>query len=165
MSTERPRPAPQAGFSLVEVIVFILVVGLALGVTVQAFNLANTASADPLLRRQALAIAQALLEEIRFQPFGSAATDDPAQGGFAGPYTAANRALFDDVDDYHGLTLNGITTLDHTVVAGLEQYRASIAVAPAAFGGVPASAGLRITVTVTDPANRSLTLDAYRARY
>lgn len=153
------------GFSLVEVVLFIVVVSVALVVVLKAFEVANRGSADPVLRRQSLAIAQALLEEIGHRPFGSAATDDPGQGGFAGPYTAANRHLFDDVDDYDGLSLNGITTLGNVALAGLENYRAGVAVVPAAFGAVPATAGYRITVSVTDPAGNSLALDAYRADY
>jgi MSHA pilin protein MshD len=169
MCTERHPPSPipplQQGFSLVEVILFILVVSLALAVTVQAFNLANRASADPMLRRQSLAIAQALMDEISYKPFGSGATDDPTQGGFAGPYTAANRSRFDDVNDYDGFVMNGISSLDNLPLAGLGNYRVQVSVAQGAFGAVPASAGFLITVTVTDPAGQSLSLSGYRADY
>jgi hypothetical protein len=65
-----------------------------------------------LLRRQALAIAQSLLDEISAKPFGDAASDD-AQGGFAGPYTSANRQWFDDVDDYDGFSMSGIRSLNN----------------------------------------------------
>lgn len=160
----RTRNSTQ-GFSLVETVLFIVVVSIALVVVLKAFDLANVGSADPVLRRQSLAIAQALLEEISFKPFGSAATDDPTQGGFAGPYTATNRPFFDDVDDYDGLTLAGITTLGNVPLPGLAGYNARVAVAAAAFGGVPAGSGWRITVTVTDPAGQSLSLDGYRADY
>jgi len=158
-------PLPQQGFSLVEVILFIVVVSVALVVMIKAFTLANVGSADPVLRRQSLAIAQAMLEEISFKPFGSTATDDTSQGGFAGPYTAANRQYFDDVDDYSGFAMSGITALDNTPLLGLGGYSVAVTVAQAAFGGVPAGAGWRITVTVTDPAGRSLSLDGYRANY
>lgn len=162
MCIERdPRPGArvQAGFSLIEAVLFMVVVGVALAAVVNAYNLANRASADPVLRRQSLAIAQALLEEIQFKDFANPA------GGYGGPYNAATRPLFDDVMDYHGLTLNGVSDLAGTAVAGLEQYVASIGVAAAAIGNVPAGAGWRITVTVTDPAGRSLSLDGYRAEY
>ncbi len=165
VSGKRPTPDAQHGFSLVEVILFMVVVGVALAAVIKAFEIANVGSADPVLRRQSLAIAQALLEEIRFKPFGSAATDDPGQGGFAGPYTPANRHRFDDVDDYHGLAMNGITTLGNVALAGLEGYRATVSVSPAAFGGAPAARGYRITVTVTDPSGQSMSLDGYRADY
>lgn len=149
----------QSGFSLIEVVLFIVVVGVALAAVVNAFSLANRASADPLLTRQSLAIAQALLEEIQHKDFAN------PPGGYAGPYNAATRPLFDDVMDYHGLTLAGISDLAGNPVAGLERYVARVAVAAAALGNLPAGAAWRITVTVTDPAGRSLGLDGYRADY
>jgi len=156
----------QLGVSLIEAVLFIVVVSVALVVVLKAFDIANQGSADPVLRRQALAIAQSLLDEISFKPFGDASTDDVAQGGFAGPYTSANRQYFDDVDDYNGFSMNGIRSLDNSALTGLSNYQVSIAVAAAAdFGSVPASAGYRIVVTVTDPSGRQLELAGYRANY
>jgi MSHA pilin protein MshD len=150
----------QAGFSLIEAVLFMVVVSVALTVLLKAFDQAAVASADPVLRRQSLAIAQSLLEEISFKDFAN-----PSPGGYAGPYNAATRSQFDDVMDYNGFAMNGISDLSGTAVAGLSGYTASISVAAAAFGNVPASAGWRITVTVTDPAGRQFALDGYRANY
>lgn len=158
-------PGHEGGVSLIEAVLFIVVVSVALVVVLKAFDIANRGSADPVLRRQSLAIAQSLLDEISAKPFGDAASDDPAQGGFAGPYTSANRQWFDDVDDYNGFSMSGIRSLDNSVLTGLSQYQAAVAVAAAAFGTVPAGAGWRITVTVTDPAGAQLALDGYRADY
>jgi len=107
----------QIGVSLIEAVLFIVVVSVALVVVLKAFDIANQGSADPLLRRQALAIAQSLLDEINQKPFGDSNTDDVAQGGFAGPYTSANRQWFDDVDDYDGFSMNGIRRLDNSCEA------------------------------------------------
>ncbi len=164
MCTERVRSrTPHAtrshGVSLIEVILFMVVVSVALVVLLKAFNQAAVASADPVLRRQSLAIAQSLLEEISPKDFSNP-TD-----GYAGPYNAATRSQFDDVMDYNGLLLNGISDLTGTAVTGLSGYSASVAVAAAAFGNVPADAGWRITVTVTDPSGQQLALDGYRANY
>lgn len=155
----------QRGVSLIEAVMFIVVVSVALVVVLKAFDIANQGSADPLLRRQALAIAQSLLDEIGAKPFGDASTDDVAQGGFAGPYTPANRQWFDDVHDYHGFSMVGIRGLDNAALTGLENYQASVVVVAEAFGSVPAAAGYRISVSVTDPANNTLTLEGYRADY
>lgn len=148
-----------------EVVVFILLVGVALAAVLQVYRLAAVGSAEPLVRRQALAVAQALIEEVAARPFGSAASDDSAQGGFAGPYTLANRQFFDDVDDYHGLAMNGIRRLDNTPVAGLEGYGARVEVTPDALGGVPATDSLRIRVTVTPPSGAPLVLETYRTNH
>jgi MSHA pilin protein MshD len=125
----------------------------------KAFDVANQGSADPVLRRQALAIAQSLLDEISGKDFAN------PPGGFAGPYNAATRSQFDDVMDYNNLSLSPISDLTGTAVSGLSGYTASVAVAAAAFGSVPSSAGYRITVTVTNPAGAQLALDGYRAGY
>ncbi len=148
------------GVSLIEAVLFMVVVSVALVVLVRAFDQAAVASADPVLRRQSLAIAQSLLEEISLKDFAN-----PSPGGYTGPYNAASRSRFDDVMDYDGLVLNGISDLSGAVVAGLSGYRASIAVTATAFGGVPSSAGWRISVSVTDPAGQTLALDGYRADY
>lgn len=152
--------APAAGVSLVEAVLFMVVVSVALVVLIKAFNQAAVASADPVLRRQSLAIAQSLLEEISLKDFAN-----PSPGGYSGPYNAATRSQFDDVMDYNGLTMNGITDLSGTALAGLAGYRAAVVVTAAAFGSVPSSAGWRITVSVTDPAGRQLALEGYRADY
>ncbi|OYY95311.1 MAG: hypothetical protein B7Y41_02050 [Hydrogenophilales bacterium 28-61-23] len=144
---------------------FIVVVSIALVVVLKASDLANQGSADPILRRQSLAIAQALLDEIGAKPFGSAATDVVAEGYTAGPVNSATRSLADDMDDYNGFSMNGIGTLGNVAVAGLANYSVSVSVTPAAFGGVPAGDGYRIGVSVTDPANRQMVLETYRARY
>jgi MSHA pilin protein MshD len=153
-------PNLRSGFSLIEAVLFMVVISVALAVLMKAFDQAAVASADPVLRRQSLAIAQSLLEEISQKDFAN-----PSPGGYAGPYNAATRSQFDDVMDYNGLTLSGISDLSGTAVAGLSGYRASISVAAAAFGGVPAGSGWRISVTVTDPAGQQLALDGYRANY
>ena len=163
-------PHRAQGFSLVEVVLFILVVSVALVAVLNAFNLANVGSADPMLRRQSLAIAQSLLEEISFKPFGSDATDNTGDGYTAGPVDASTRAWADDVDDYDGFTMNGIRTLDNVEVSGLSNYQVSVTVVKSVFGDpdsieVPITHGKRITVTVTDPANNTLVLETYRADY
>ncbi len=160
------RARHSSGVSLIEAVMFIVVVSVALVVVLKAFDIANQGSADPLLRRQSMAIAQSLLDEITAKPFGSAATDVPADGYLAGPVTSATRASADDVDDYNGFSMTGISRLDSTdVLPGLSNYQVSVAVVAAAFGTVPASAGWRITVTVTDPSGAQLALDGYRANY
>jgi MSHA pilin protein MshD len=159
------RAIYSSGVSLIEAVMFIVVVSVALVVVLKAFDIANQGSADPLLRRQSMAIAQSLLDEITAKPFGSAATDVPADGYLAGPVTSATRASADDVDDYNGFSMTGISRLDNTLLTGLSNYQVSVAVVAAAFGTVPASAGWRITVTVTDPSGAQLALDGYRANY
>jgi len=150
----------ETGVSLIEVIIFIIVVTIAVLGILQVFALNTQQSADPMMRKQALAIAEAMLEEVEFRDF-----NNPA-GGFAGPFVPANRAAFDDVLDYNGFSMTGIMALDNTPVAGLANYRVDVAVVNAPLGSIVAAGESRlITVTVTDPRNNALSLSGYRAKY
>lgn len=74
----------QGGVSLVELVVFIVVVGIAVVGVLGAMRLTTAASADPMIQKQALAIAEALLEEVQLQPFTYCDPDDANAGTAAG---------------------------------------------------------------------------------
>lgn len=59
----------QRGISLVELIMFVVIVSLGIVGILSVMNVTTKASADPMLRKQALAIAESLLEEIQLQAF------------------------------------------------------------------------------------------------
>ena len=59
----------QTGLSLVELIMFIIIVSVGVAGILTVFNLTVQKSADPQVRRQMLAVAEALLEEAEFKPF------------------------------------------------------------------------------------------------
>jgi MSHA pilin protein MshD len=158
----------QQGVSLIEAVLFIVVVSVALVVVLKTFDIANQGSVDPLIRRQALAIAQAMLDEISAKPFGSAATDVTADGYTAGPVNSATRANADDIDDYDGYDQTGITTLSNAPLTGLENYQVHVDVDPITsgeLGTVPVADAFRITVTVTAPSGEQFVLAGYRANY
>ena len=83
---KRPSSHLERGFSLVEAIVFIVIVSVALAGVLSVMNFTTKHSADPLIRKQTIAVAESLLEEISLQNFTK-----PTSGGFPGPYTQANR--------------------------------------------------------------------------
>ncbi|MBB2486423.1 type II secretion system protein [Mitsuaria sp. WAJ17] len=170
---------PQAGLTLVELLVFIMVLGLALAGVLQVFAMATRASANPQAQRQALAIAESLLQEVQLQPFtfcdpdDAAATTAASAAGCAttaealGPEAGETRYTapqFDNVNDYHGFSMSGIVDITNSPVAGLSGYSASVQIAPAALMTVPAGDALRITVQVSGPGNTSVTLQGYRTR-
>jgi MSHA pilin protein MshD len=180
------RPAVRArrgerGFTLIELVVFIVVVSAALAGVLSVFIPATTASADPMVRRQALAIAESLLEEVELMPFTYCDPDDAnletatSAGGCAslvqgiGPNAGETRfgpTQFDNVGDYAGYSMSGIVDITNTAVAGLSGYSASVAVAATALGSITAASGdaLRITVTVTAPGGSTVVLDGVRTR-
>jgi len=186
-STERSgRRSGCRGVTLVEVIMFIVIVGVAAGGILMVFANTTRASADPLIRKQALAIAESLLEEVRLMPFtfcdpddanastatgafvgvnGCAATVE-AMGPEAGETRYAALTPFDNVNDYNGFAMaGGILDITGTAIAGLGAYSAAVAVTPLAFGGIAAAEAQQITVTVTGPANITVTLDGIRTRH
>ena len=178
------------GVTLVELIVFIVIVSTAVAGVLMTLDLSNRSSADPMIQKQALAVAEALLEEVQLQPFtycdpddANAATANDAAGctGGAGGANDENKlplgpeagetrtsttTPFDNVSDYNGYSVGpGITDLTGAAVVGLEAYTATVAVANQALGAVPASDALLVTVTVAGPANTTVVLHGYRVRY
>ena len=75
----RTPPHPRAGargFTLVELLIFIVVIAAAIAGVLKVFTEATTRSADPAVRRQALAIAESLLEEVQLMPFTFCDSED-----------------------------------------------------------------------------------------
>ncbi len=148
----RIRRRPAAGFSLIEVIVFIVIVGAALAGVLSVLNVTASRSADPFLMKQSFAIGEAFIDEILSRDYSNS----------TGVHTDP-RSQFLGVDDYDTYSSTGIKTRANVAVAGLTQYSVIISVAvPAAISGVPMKA---ITVTVADPSGHTYPFTAYKAGY
>lgn len=188
-----PSHKSHRGFSLVEMVVFIVIVTTAIAGVIGALAFMSGHSADPLARKQAIAIAESLMQEIQQMPFTYCDPDDPnastatgtgscttSQANLTGPspanesrYSATNP--FDNVADYSGFTMPGggcagICRIgDATAITGLNAYSAAVAISQAggtgAFAGLPADAVLKIIVTVNGPANTTIRLTGFRVRY
>jgi len=193
MSTPDARPStqhsalgtPQSGLTLIELVMFIVIISVALAGIIGVFNLNTQHSADPMVQKQALAIAESVLEEVELMPFtdcdpddanaatpGPCATTVEAMGPEAGETRYSAATPFDNVNDYNGFTMNagngGIRDITGAPVGGagtLDAYGVTVAVTPTALGAVPAADSLLITVTVTGPGSISVVLDGYRTRY
>ena len=174
---------------MIELVVFIVIVSVSIVGIFSVLNLATRTSADPVTRKQALAIAESLLEEIELMPFsfcestdanaatatgafvgaGGCATTVEASGPEASETRYSSTTPFDNVNDYHGFTMNsgngGIKDITNTTFPALNSYSASVTVVQEALGSIAATESLRITVTVTGPGNTTVTLDGYRTRY
>jgi MSHA pilin protein MshD len=141
------------GMTLVELVVAIVVIGVGLAGVLVAFNQAVRGSADPMVRKQMLAIAEEMMEEITLKPFAAHPVVPPV---------ACARAAHDDVLDYHGYDQTGICDIDGTAIASLGAYRVQVAVTASALpNGVNA---LRIAITVWRGAE-TLTLVGYRTAW
>lgn len=160
------RSARQHGVTLVELVLAMLIVSIAVASILGVLGLTAGRSADPLLARQSLAVAESLLQEILAQPFTANDLDGGpnAIGPEAGETRGSPTTPFDHVDDYRGYAMNGIVAADGTPIAGLSGYSATVTVQPQALGNVAAGEGLLVTVTVTAPGGSSFSLSGFRAR-
>jgi MSHA pilin protein MshD len=158
MRADHSRLPPAGGFSLIETIVFIVIVSAALVGVLSVLNLTAARSADPMQIKQAVEIGEGFIDEILARDYSNPT-------GFVGASTDA-RSRFADVDDYNGYvatTTPGIYTRGGAAIAGLAQYSVTISVAaPAVISGVPMKG---ITVTVTDPSGNAYPFAAYKANY
>jgi MSHA pilin protein MshD len=138
MSNRAKPHRRQRGFSLVEMILAVVVIGVGLAGLLMAFSTVVRGSADPVLQQQMLAIAEELLEEIRLRPYTAAANSAPA---------GCARDTFNDIGDYHGYaTSSKICTVDGTEIPALAAYSVSVSVTASALGGVAASRLITVTV-------------------
>lgn len=150
------------GFTLIEMVIAIVV--LAAGVSGILFGvMANTArSADPMLRQQAIFIAQAYLEEVVLKPYA-----DPDGGETNSCEAGETRVQYDDVADYDCIndTAGAIDQFGGSL-AGLDNYNIAVNVSTANIGAASISAR-RIDVNVTHDFDSeiNLVLTAYRTSY
>src|SRR5690554_5084105 len=106
----------QQGFTLVELIIGLVVLGLAVVMLAMLFFPQAQRSAEPILQTRAAGLGQALMLEIMSKSFDQHSdrtggllrcgeTDAPTctEPTALRPDSGETRALFNDVDDYHGL--------------------------------------------------------------
>jgi MSHA pilin protein MshD len=161
-----PTRRRQSGLSLIELIIFIVIVTTAVAGILTVMNVTVKSSADPMIRKQALAIAEAVLDEVLARDFAN-----PTGGFDESSPTCGNRARYDDVSDYHCFNaastnrINGDETLGSTSIANLSAYAASVDIdAATAVLGLAAGEVKTVTVVVTGN-NESITLKGYRTNY
>jgi MSHA pilin protein MshD len=176
----------QRGVTLIELVIFIIIVGVAVASVVGIFSLTTRNSADPLRRKQALMLAEGLLEEVELAQFTYCKPDSDKAGTANsvadcgtdaetfGPEAGDTRP-YDNVNDYGNNTgvfndASGNLLDANLTPMGVTGYKATVTVQPAALNDIAAGTQadpnvLRITVTVTYDGSRSVSLDGFRTRY
>lgn len=137
---------------------FIAIIAVGIGGILGVMNYTTRASADPLAQKQALAIAEAYLEEVLAMPFTYCDPDDanaataqstntvnPADPtrcavtlegvGAEGETRGSTTTPYDNVNDYNSLAAGAPSSADGTAIGGLGAYTVSVAVAAAALTG------------------------------
>lgn len=140
--------------TLIELLVAIIVIGVGLAGVMLAFSTVVRGSADPVIDRQLIAVADGLMEEIQLKPYAVSANAAPA---------GCARDTYNDVADYHGYTTSGqVCAVDGTAVAALTGYSVSVSVTATTLGGVAAARRIDITVSRGTP---SFSLRGWRLDY
>jgi MSHA pilin protein MshD len=189
LSTERT----QAGLTLIELMIFVVVLGVGLAGVLLAINQSTVRSADPMIRKQALAAAESLLEEVLQQPFtycdprdanaptatgsgvgatacsaGNYSMDNTANWGALAGKSRYGPEFFNNVADYNTFSMVGnVQDVLGQASSRLTGYSASVAVSQVgnAFNGAyPNADVLKVTVSVTG-ASETLVLTGFRFRH
>ncbi|NTS75868.1 type II secretion system protein [Catenovulum sp. SM1970] len=184
----------QQGFTLIELIIGIVTVSIALTIIVQVIIPQATRSVDPIFQVRAAELGQTLLEEVSAKSFdetstqilGSARCGETGLGagacttiptacpssGLTSATEEANRVDFDDVDDYHCLTLQGesLTLGDGSTLNDVyTNFSARFVVTyDENLDGSSASSvelAKRITVFIQPPAGAEIAFSVYRFNY
>lgn len=153
------------GVTLLELVIAIVVIGIAVAGTAQVFTLTTGRSADPLMRQQALLIAEAYMEEILLKRMVDPDTNTVCSG------VPVARNLANSVCEYNGINDTGARDQFGNAIPGLTDYTVTVAVvaAGAALNGVNNGGGVirvvRVDVTVTGPGATTIALTGYRTNY
>ena len=154
-----------SGFTLVEMVIAIVIIGVGLAGVLTAFNISVKSSADPLIHKQMLAVAEEMMEEILLKPYAVSGTAPVNSEKNCGGGSPPSRAAFDDVADYKNYQTIGVCDIDGESV-GLESYNVGVKVENSVgLTDITSSNVKKITVTVTHGASETLSLVGWRTWY
>ena len=154
----------QSGMTLIELVMFIVIVAVGVVGILSVLNVTVMRSADPLVQKQAQALAEGLLEEIQTGYFAycdgadvqlkyakTAAACTGGVGDSYGPEPGETRP-FDTVMDYASAA-NKLTALatalpGEAAVAAPAGYAATVTIGPAALGDITQASGDALLIRV-----------------
>ena len=161
----------QVGLTLIELIIFIIVVSVGLMGVLAVMNATAKSSADPVIRKQALSVAEAMMDEILSKDFQNDSTGDntatptlgctPSTTPRCRLNTVLDRQNYNDVDDYDTWAQTGVFQLDGSLAPVLGNYTVGVSVLPMTLNAV---AGKQVTVTVVG-GTETVTLNGFRANF
>ena len=189
------RCSLQRGLTLIELIMFIVIVSVGLAGILGVFSNLVRTSSDPLIRKQALSIAESLLSEIEQRPFtycdpddplassatstagctGGAAASQDKNGGTLGPLNSPAATVetrystttpFDNVADYASFSMtSGILDITGSAYAELSPYQASVTITRAGTTFSLPNDAVLRISVSVTRATEDVTLVGYRFRY
>lgn len=147
----------QRGTTLIEMVISIVIISITVTSIMMVIFQTTSNSANPMIRTQAIAIAEAYMEEIIVQPL-----TDPAGGDTGSAEAGETRASYDDVTDYHNLSdVTGAVDQSGNSIAGLEGYNVFVNVTSSTLNSRPAQR-IHINVTHDGDPGFAFPLVAYR---
>jgi len=172
----------QQGLTLIELVIFIVIVSVGIVGILSVFNVTVLKSGDPLVRKQAQVLAEGLLEEIQYAEFAICNGSDP---NVATITTAGGCAIADNFNNrgetrpYYSVKEYATASKSATTISPIV-FPASIA-APSGYtasvfiddtlsiiptnSAVPAGDVMLIQVTVTGPQNITAVAEGFRTRF
>lgn len=174
---------PQRGGTLVELIIAIVVIGIAASAILRSLGFLGIANVDPQLRSQSNLLAQSLLNEVQSKAYFDYDEDPDLNPGGGTPdvcpapepLSGDDRSGWDNVCDYDGYDSGtaGPRHANGNLIDGLGGYRRQVDVAAdtgLTLGDLTNQSGcvpiiLRIDVTVSGPRGNDLVLSGYRTSY
>lgn len=163
----KPSPYYSRGATLLELIVFLVIIGVALTAFLNIFTQSQAGAVDPLIRVRALELAQSQIDEVlarRFDentPIGGV----PACNAIGGATCLgiAPEAGFDDVGDFHNFS-DSVSYPGYTIQIAVTEAGSDL--------GLPSNDQARlIRVSVTTPptstsgVSDTITLSAYKVNF
>jgi MSHA pilin protein MshD len=176
----------QRGVSLLELLLAIVVIGIAATGALRWVWTNTQNSADPQMFQQANAVARSYLEEVLLRSFCDPDFDPDADPvtlcptdcvvsacsscGGTGLLQEGSRPLFDDVCDYDGLADAGVVDQTGAPVVGLGAFNVTVTVDDSVtLNGLTGAAGqvVLVNVNVTHSGNQrvDVNLSGYRGNY
>ncbi|NKB38804.1 MAG: prepilin-type N-terminal cleavage/methylation domain-containing protein [Gammaproteobacteria bacterium] len=172
----------EKGFTLIEIVISIVIVGIALSTLILVTAKSTERSVDPLYQEQANAIAQAYMEEIMQKNFCDPDWDMDCRTncvtsaclsckGMGSGWTTESRANYDDVCDYSGTDNPPLDQNGDVFATGLGDYSVTVSIDDSATATLDTLAGnngevVRIDVTVSNPGMRNdVQLSSFRANF
>lgn len=171
----------QRGLTLIELLIFIVVIGIAATTMLSVMGNLGQRSAALLPDKQAQTLGAGFLDEILAQPYTFCDPDDanaatatstaacaslPENPGPEAGETRGGPVPFDNVNDYNGFGPAPVSFPDGSAIPNLATYLIRATVQSAGvIAGVPAADTLRVTVTVTPPNGAPVRLEGVRIRF
>lgn len=148
----------QSGATLIELVVSVVIISVVATSAMMLIAQTTGRSGDPLIRTQAIAIAEAYMEEILLQPLV-----DPTGGNLNGHDSSETRPTFDDVTDYQNLAdTSGAVDQYGNAISGLEAYEVTVSISDSTINSEPAKR-IQVSVRHKGRADFVYPLVAYRA--